>query len=188
MASADWLIELGPDGNARILVDVPVKDAHWLRESSVFTVQRGVVGNTNIRAYTGVLSDPPLPDGAVDAVCVAQAFHWFDPQAALDEIARVLVPRGLLALLWNLWDLGEPGPALIEQIVAPLETGPIRHLTTASHPYGTWTAVLAADARFGPPETRRVRHAVALDADGAAARVASMSQVQAAAPADRGVR
>ncbi len=57
-------IELGADGNARILVDVPVKDAHWLRESSVFAMQRGVVGNTNIRAYTGVLSDPPLPDGA----------------------------------------------------------------------------------------------------------------------------
>ena len=57
-------IELAPDGNARILVDVPVKDAHWLRTSSVFAMQRGVVGNTNIRAYTGVLTDPPLPDGA----------------------------------------------------------------------------------------------------------------------------
>jgi len=57
-------IELGPDGNARIIIDVPVKDAHWLRTSSVFAMQRGVVGNTNIRAYSGVLSDPPLPDGA----------------------------------------------------------------------------------------------------------------------------
>lgn len=57
-------IELAPDGNARILVDVPVNDAHWLRTSSVFAMQRGVVGNTNIRAYTGVLTDPPLPDGA----------------------------------------------------------------------------------------------------------------------------
>ena len=39
-------IELAPDGNARILVDVPLKDAHWLRESSIFTLVRGVVGNT----------------------------------------------------------------------------------------------------------------------------------------------
>jgi phospholipid/cholesterol/gamma-HCH transport system substrate-binding protein len=61
-------IELAPDGNARIVVDVPVKDAHWLRESSVFTLVRGVVGNTNIRAYSGVLTDPPLPDGAVRTV------------------------------------------------------------------------------------------------------------------------
>ena len=61
-------IELAPDGNARILVDVPLKDAHWLRESSIFTLVRGVVGNTNIRAYSGVLTDPPLPDGAVRTV------------------------------------------------------------------------------------------------------------------------
>ena len=57
-------IELADDGNARILVDVPTKDAHWLRTSSVFTLVRGVVGSTNIRAFSGVLTDPPLPDGA----------------------------------------------------------------------------------------------------------------------------
>jgi phospholipid/cholesterol/gamma-HCH transport system substrate-binding protein len=61
-------IELAPDGNARILVDVPVKDAHWLRQSSVFTLVRGIVGNTNIRAFTGIMTDPPLPDGAVRTV------------------------------------------------------------------------------------------------------------------------
>lgn len=61
-------IELADDGNARILIDVPKRDAHWLRQSSVFTLVRGVVGNTNIRAYTGVLTDPQLPDGAVRPV------------------------------------------------------------------------------------------------------------------------
>ena len=57
-------IELADDGKARILVDVAAKDAHWLRTSSVFTLVRGIVGGTNIRAYTGLLNDPPLPDGA----------------------------------------------------------------------------------------------------------------------------
>ncbi|MBP6406137.1 MAG: MCE family protein [Ramlibacter sp.] len=61
-------IELAEDGNARILIDVPTRDAHWLRQSSVFTLVRGVVGNTNIRAYSGMLTDPPLPDGAVRQV------------------------------------------------------------------------------------------------------------------------
>ncbi len=61
-------IELADDGNARILVDVPKKDAHWLRKSSVFTLVRGVVGSTNIRAYTGVLTDPRLEDVAVRTV------------------------------------------------------------------------------------------------------------------------
>jgi phospholipid/cholesterol/gamma-HCH transport system substrate-binding protein len=66
-------IELGADGNARILIDVPRKDAHWLRESSVFTLVRGLVGSTAIKAYSGVLSDPPLPDGAERKVLVGDA-------------------------------------------------------------------------------------------------------------------
>ena len=57
-------IELAPDGKARILVDVVKKDAHWLRTSSVFTLVKGLVGGANIRAYTGLLNDPLLPDGA----------------------------------------------------------------------------------------------------------------------------
>ena len=57
-------IELGDDGNARILIDVPSKDAKWLRTSSIFTMERGLVGGTRIRAYSGVLDDPVLPDGA----------------------------------------------------------------------------------------------------------------------------
>jgi len=61
-------IELAETGNARIVVDVAQKDAHWLRESSVFTLVRGLVGGTNIRAYSGILTDPPLPAGAVRPV------------------------------------------------------------------------------------------------------------------------
>ncbi len=61
-------IELAPDGKARIVIDVPTKDAHWLRTTSVFTLVRGLVGSTNIRAYSGILTDPPLPDGAMREV------------------------------------------------------------------------------------------------------------------------
>ncbi len=61
-------IELANEGNARIVVEVPRKDAHWLRQSSVFTLVRGIVGGTNIRAYTGMLADEPLEDGAVRPV------------------------------------------------------------------------------------------------------------------------
>ncbi|MCU0762772.1 MAG: MlaD family protein [Hydrogenophaga sp.] len=57
-------VELGEDGNARILIDVPAEDAKWLRTSSIFTMERGLVGGTRIRAYSGVLDDPPLEDGA----------------------------------------------------------------------------------------------------------------------------
>ncbi len=43
----------------------------------------------------------PLDAGAVDAVLVAQAWHWVDPARAVPEAARVLKPGGCLGLLWN---------------------------------------------------------------------------------------
>jgi phospholipid/cholesterol/gamma-HCH transport system substrate-binding protein len=66
-------IELAPDGAARILIDVPQRDAQWLRTSSVFTLTRGLVGGTNLRAYTGIPTDPPLPDGAQRRVLIGDA-------------------------------------------------------------------------------------------------------------------
>lgn len=66
-------IELAPDGKARILIDVVAKDAHWLRTSSVFTLVKGLVGGANIRAYTGLLTDPLLPGGAERAVLAGDA-------------------------------------------------------------------------------------------------------------------
>jgi ubiquinone/menaquinone biosynthesis C-methylase UbiE len=50
----------------------------------------------------------PLEDSSVDAVFVGQAFHWFDTDAALPEIARVLRPRGGLVLIWTEWWDTEP--------------------------------------------------------------------------------
>ncbi len=66
-------IELGPDGKARILINVPRKDAHWLRTSSVFTLERGMVGETRIRAFSGILTDPPLPENSERVVLSGDA-------------------------------------------------------------------------------------------------------------------
>lgn len=66
-------IELAADGAARIVIDVPQADARWLRSSSVFTLTRGLVGDTRLRAYTGIISDPPLPDGAERRVLIGDA-------------------------------------------------------------------------------------------------------------------
>lgn len=57
-------IELAPDGKARMVIDVPLKDAPWLRTSSIFTMERSMVGETRLRAFSGILSDPPLPANA----------------------------------------------------------------------------------------------------------------------------
>jgi len=61
-------VELGDDGKAHIHIDVPKKEARWLKQSSVFTLVRSFVGGTNLRAYSGILTDPSLPDGAVRTV------------------------------------------------------------------------------------------------------------------------
>jgi SAM-dependent methyltransferase len=52
-------------------------------------------------ALEGTAEKLPLDDTSADAIFVAEAFHWFDQPAALAEFARVLKPRGGLALLWN---------------------------------------------------------------------------------------
>ncbi|HAT31119.1 MAG TPA: mammalian cell entry protein [Janthinobacterium sp.] len=66
-------IELGADGKARVLVDVPRDDAHWLRSSSVFTLERGLVGGAKLRAFSGIPTDPALPDGAARSLLVGDA-------------------------------------------------------------------------------------------------------------------
>jgi phospholipid/cholesterol/gamma-HCH transport system substrate-binding protein len=57
-------VDLGKDGKVNILVDIPKADAKWLRTTSVFTLESSVVGQTRLRAYSGILTDPPLPDKA----------------------------------------------------------------------------------------------------------------------------
>ncbi|HEU5434917.1 MAG TPA: mammalian cell entry protein [Telluria sp.] len=61
-------VDLAPDGKARIAIDVPKKDARWLRSSSVFTLERGLVGDTHIKAYSGDLEAPPMPPDATRTV------------------------------------------------------------------------------------------------------------------------
>lgn len=55
-------------------------------------------------ALLGTAEEIPLPDDSVDSVLVAQAWHWFDPQRAATEVARVLRPGGRLGLVWNTRD------------------------------------------------------------------------------------
>lgn len=57
---------------------------------------------------SGSAEQIPVADAAVDAVTVGQAMHWFDLDAALPEMARVLRPDGALVAAWNVTDPGHP--------------------------------------------------------------------------------
>ncbi|SEG76826.1 Ubiquinone/menaquinone biosynthesis C-methylase UbiE [Actinacidiphila yanglinensis] len=57
--------------------------------------------NPGLTVLDGTAEAIPLPDGGLDAVVVASAWHWFDPVRAVPEVARVLRPGGRLSVVWN---------------------------------------------------------------------------------------
>jgi ubiquinone/menaquinone biosynthesis C-methylase UbiE len=61
----------------------------------------------------------PLRSRSVDLVVCGQSFHWFDHDRALPEIARVLRPGGVLALVWNTYDEGIPWVRRLKQLISP---------------------------------------------------------------------
>lgn len=139
---------------------------------------RAAIG-PGVRAMDGAAEAIPLRDGAVDAVTVGQAFHWFDGDAALAEIHRVLRDGGGLALLWNVQAMENPIHAAIEKVIAPHVEGVPRHRV------GTWRAAFESTTLFGPLEEAKFAHEQRLDAEGLVARVGSISAVAAMAQPDR---
>ena len=120
------------------------------------------------RALEGTAEAIPLADGSVDAVTVAQAFHWFRAEEALREIDRVLRPGGGLALVWNVRDERNPLQAAATEIMRPLEQGiPRRHRRD-------WSQVIGATERAS------FEHEQLVDEDGFVDRFTSVSFVAAA--------
>lgn len=99
-------------------------------------------------ALAGSAEQIPLEDGSVDAVVVGQAWHWFDPERAPAEIARVLRPGGVLGVVWNVRDDSTPWVAQLEQVVAGEDSASrVARLSAPPLPEA-----------FGPAATTRVRH------------------------------
>jgi SAM-dependent methyltransferase len=134
-------------------------------------------------ALAGTAEQIPLDDASVDAVFAAESFHWFDGERALAEIARVLRPRGSLALLWNLPAgqtkpsiepverlLGERGPTREELGVDPLDLDAERYRS------GAWRVAFETSGFEALHETRLPNPQI-LEREGMVAFFASMGWI-----------
>ena len=137
-----------------------------------------------VEAVAGTAEAIPLPDGAVDAVIVGAAFHWFDAEAALREIHRVLRAGGGLGLLWNRpeweWEAWDPAFSdVLEGARAEHGDAPSRYAV------GEWRAALERSLAFGPARKREFRHTHHVSRAEFLARVASWSVFAALPDGDR---
>lgn len=106
--------------------------------------------------HEGSAEDIPVADASVDAVLVAQAWHWVDQSLALPSVARVLRPGGTLGLVWNMRDQRVPWVARLTTAMHPaesevffengqIERGPFGDIETASF---EWSQEFTRDELF----------------------------------------
>ena len=132
-----------------------------------------------IPVLAGTAEAIPLEDDAVDAVTVAQAFHWFDGPSAIREIHRVLRPEGRLGLLWNVMDQTVPWVERLQDRI---------HRHRGANPWYTghgWRSAFDGAAEFSPLEHRAFRNVQEVDPAGLIDRIASISFIATLPSAQR---
>lgn len=128
---------------------------------------------------SGTAEAIPLPDASVDAVFVAEAFHWFDLDRAPAEIARVLRPGGHLAVLFNQLEGDETDwmKAMFEAVTA--HALPHRQMPRMV----PWREAL--EAQFGELDKEEGRHEHTAGREEMIALIASFSWIGGLPPDER---
>jgi len=127
----------------------------------------------------GVAEELPMRDGAADAAVAAQAFHWFDGVRALTDLARVLVPGGRLALVWNIRDEATPWVREMSEVIEPYRG------TTPSHRSMRWMEAFASSDDFSEPERTSFPYVHHTSPERAVARALSISFIATLPVAER---
>ena len=148
---------------------VAVEPVDEMRERLVETLP-------GITALEGTAEEIPLDDASVDAVTVGQAFHWFDGDAALAEIHRVLRPGSRLGLIWNVKD---ESVNWVHQLAELIEVYRGNAPRVAS---GAWKEAFERTELFTPIERARFSFVHQTDTATVVARVTSISFIAAMAP------
>ncbi|HET6953478.1 MAG TPA: class I SAM-dependent methyltransferase [Acidimicrobiales bacterium] len=137
-----------------------------------------------VEVLDGTAEALPLAPGSVDAVTVAQAFHWFDAPVALGEVHRVLRPGGHLFLVWNTRDRSHDW---VRQFGDMLVDGPDAERPYDSYYEVDYAAVVAEAGGFTPVELWAHAWEQPSDTDLLVARAESVSVVGALPPDQRAV-
>ena len=119
----------------------------------------------SVQVLEGTAERIPLDSASADLVTVAQAFHWFEGDAALAEIHRVLRTGGRLALVWNRRVTEDPVNRAIEAILGP------HRAEIPTHRWNHWRATFERTTLFGPLEELVFPTDQHLDSDGMADRI-----------------
>jgi len=132
-----------------------------------------------VPVVAGVAEAIPLAAESIDAVTVAQAFHWFDADRALAEIRRVLRPGRRLGLVWNRRDESVAWVRRLRDLLEPYEG------LTPREWRRRWLRPEWIDTGFTGLEEAEFTHDQKLDADGLCGRVASISFIAALEESER---
>ncbi|MDP8911091.1 MAG: class I SAM-dependent methyltransferase [Actinomycetota bacterium] len=144
-----------------------------------------------VEALSGSAEAIPLADASVDAVFAAEAFHKFNGERAVAEIARVLRPQGVLVLMWNLPAAPtEPSIAAVEKLLeehvpnkGDLGYDPL-DLNPSVYASGEWRLAFA-ESPFEDLQETRLPNPQTVDRDGLVAFLASMGWIADLPDADR---
>jgi SAM-dependent methyltransferase len=124
-------------------------------------------------ALAGTAEAIPLRERSVDAVSVGQAFHWFEGDAALGEIHRVLRAKGRLGLIWNVKDES------VDWVRGLAEITEAYRGDTPKVASGAWKAAFERTRLFTPLERARFAFVHETDLATLIARVTSISFIAA---------
>jgi len=133
-------------------------------------ILRQVVPDVGLIA--GTAEAIPVRDAALNAVTVAQAFHWFDADVAFAELARVLRPGGRVGLIWNARDRSEAWVDEAWGVMDRLE----KHAPWRDHE--NWRdSALGDRGGFGPMHTAEFHHEQILSRDAVLDRFRGVSHI-----------
>jgi SAM-dependent methyltransferase len=161
---AQDVLELGPEA---CVLDLGAGSGRLTRElvarfATVFAVEpdgdmRALLSAG--RVLVGSAERIPLADSSVDAVFVGEAFHWFDAEPAIAEIARVLRSRGALAIVsTHWWETDPPLPASADSLLRE----PHKRARKQRRPH--WDSAFKA-SQFEPLQYEKYEDQITVNAD-----------------------